>query len=464
MIEGSDLEHKFQAVSHYTRTRPASPSGWRSQCRDGGRPRVALRRRHHARHGIHQRGHLKSGCDRVVSPRACVLSLLSALLALLSSGGLAPGFAGNDWTASSASMTPAPAYRLVPDRVPEHESWMTGADLGTDTALGLRLAPEAPPQASLTAAASSRATARVSWRPPYSTLPPVWAEARDRDTLFAGLAMSASQVEQLETEVPRWEFLERHRLSLSILIPITTLGAVTGDALLPYGRDKFQVDHEGWFGPNTSHGGADKASHLADYFVITGLFEDVYRMIGYTEKDAILWAFGLAVATGLAVEVNNGFTKEYGFSWEDLTMDVAGAIAASVVSLTRTRDLFGLRTSHLPGSTYTHDVYSADLKLAGLARRLGINIGPLRWLLFSVTYGSKGYHVSPPITQQRQLGFEVGLNLQQILDDLGVRRNTWWGYSLHLIGDNVRFPFTAVGMRLDLNRGNWHGPNSGNYD
>jgi uncharacterized protein YfiM (DUF2279 family) len=242
------------------------------------------------------------------------------------------------------------------------------------------------------------------------------------------------------------------------------LGAVTADALLPYRQDRFRIDHEGWFGRNTSNGGADKASHLTDYFVIAGLFEDLYRMMGYPEKKAILWGFGLAVATGLAVEVNNGFTKEYGFSWEDLTMDIAGATAASLVSLTRTRDLFGMRTSHLPGSTYTHDVYSADFKISGLGQRLGLYLGPLRWLLFSVTYGAKGYRVSPPITQQRQVGFEIGLNLQQILNDLGVKRNTWWGYSLHLIGDNVRFPFTAVGMRLDLNRDRWHGPNSGNYD
>jgi len=134
-----------------------------------------------------------------------------------------------------------------------------------------------------------------------------------------------------------------------------------------------------------------------------------------------------------------------------------------VISVTHTKDLLGMRTSHLPGSSYTHDVYSADLKLYGLGQRLGINIGPLRWLLLSVTYGAKGYRVTPGIEHQRQLGFEVGLNLQQILNDLKVKRSTWWGYSLHLIGDNIRFPFTAVGMRVDLNRGKWRGPNSGNY-
>ena len=76
-------------------------------------------------------------------------------------------------------------------------------------------------------------------------------------------------------------------------------------------------------------------------------------------------------------------------------MDAAGATAASVISLTHTKDLLGMRTSHLPSSTYTHDVYSADLKLSGLGQRLGVNIGPLRWLLLSVTYGAKGYRVNP---------------------------------------------------------------------
>jgi hypothetical protein len=132
--------------------------------------------------------------------------------------------------------------------------------------------------------------------------------------------------------------------------------------------------------------------------------------------------------------------------------------------VTRTRDILGMRTSHLPSSSYTDDVYSADFKFSGLGQRLRVNLGPLRWLLFSVTYGAKGYRVTTEIEKQRQLGFEIGLNLRQILFDLKVTRSTWWGYTLHVVGDNVRFPFTAVGMRFDLNRGKWRGPNNGNYD
>jgi hypothetical protein len=48
------------------------------------------------------------------------------------------------------------------------------------------------------------------------------------------------------------------------------------------------------------------------------------------------------------------------------------------------------------------------------------------------------------------------------LNDLDVTRDRWWGYLLHVVVDNVRFPFTAVGFRYDLNHGRWYGPDSGN--
>ena len=384
---------------------------------------------------------------------------------------LFPGPADSGWPAPSetASLTRSfPVYRLLPQESRDHEPWTASADLGPDAPLRLGLGPRRPTGTPLASAdaLSLQATEPASWTQPIPThrLLSADSDEGERSTAFPGLTIDAPpRPDQAEAEVPQWAFLERHRLLLSTLIPIAGLMLVTANSLLGYNTDHgFQVNHEGWFGPNTTNGGADKASHLVDYFIVASLFADGYRVLGYSENAAILWGFGLALATGLGNEVSDGFTR-HGFSWEDFAMDAAGATVASVVSVTHTRDLFGMRTSHLPGSTYTHDVYSADFKLSGLGRRLGVNIGPLRWLLLSATYGSKGYRVSPPIELQRQVGFEVGLNLQQILNDLGVKRNTWWGYSLHLI-DYIRFPYTAVGMRYDLNHGKWHGPNSGNYD
>jgi predicted lipoprotein DUF2279 len=403
----------------------------------------------------------------------CLLLLVAGPGRLAAQDGasrLFPGSADRGWSApreTASSTRSAPVYRLLPAESRDHEPWMVSADLGMDAPLRLGPGPRRPTETPLTSDALSLwATEPAPWTQlcPTHRLLSVDSSECERRMAFAGLTMDApKQREQAEAELPRSAFLERHRLLLSTLIPITSVAAVTANSLIGYDTNhRFRLHHEGYFGRNTVNGGADKASHLTDYFIIANLFEDVYRMLGYSENAAILWGFGLAVATGAANEVSDGFTR-HGFSWEDLAMDAAGAAAASVISVTHTKDLLGMRTSHLPGSSYTHDVYSADFKLSGLGERLGVNIGPLRWLLLSVTYGAKGYRVTPGIEHQRQLGFEVGLNLQQILNDLKVKRNTWWGYSLHLIGDNIRFPFTAVGMRVDLNRGKWRGPNSGNY-
>ena len=41
-------------------------------------------------------------------------------------------------------------------------------------------------------------------------------------------------------------------------------------------------------------------------------------------------------------------------------------------------------------------------------------------------------------------------------------RKTWWGYGLHIVFDNFRLPFTAVGFRYDLNHGKWTVPDNSN--
>ena len=399
---------------------------------------------------------------------------LALCLLLLLAGRLVPASADYGCAAPShtaSSMRSTPVYRLLPEDAGHDPLWLASADLETNTSL--RVGPDRPrptgtPSLMSADALALRAPEPASWTPPCPTHRRLVADSSESPArmMYASLVTDyfPSRFDQPETEVPHWSFLERHRTLFSTLIPITAIAAVTANSLVAYNTNhSFRVHHEGWFGENTTNGGADKASHLTDYYVIASLFEDSYKMLGYSENAAIMWGVGLAIATGLANEVSDGFTR-HGFSFEDLAMDSGGAVAAGLVSVTHTRDLLGMRTSHLPSSTYTHDVYSADFKFSGLGRRLGVNLGPLRWLLFSVTYNAKGYRVQPPEEHQRQLGFEIGLNLQQILFDLKVSRGTWWGYPLHVVADNVRFPFTAVGMRVDLNRGKWHGPNGGNYD
>ena len=253
-----------------------------------------------------------------------------------------------------------------------------------------------------------------------------------------------------------------------VLTSLIAGGAVTGAALnavLEGGTGSYHVGHEGWFGPNAHFGGADKGAHFVDYYIVSKEISKVFVMLGHTPERARWLSAGLASVTGLVNEIGDGTTR-YGFSYEDLVMDVGGALSAALIDLAGVEDLVGFRkgtTDFENCCNFSNQIYTADLRLAGGARRLGIDIGPLKYLLLSLTYGVKGYPGNPsdPGTQ-RQVGFEVGLDFKQMLDDLNVRRNTWWGYGLHVAFDNIRMPFTAVGYRYDMNHGRWHGPNAGN--
>jgi hypothetical protein len=172
------------------------------------------------------------------------------------------------------------------------------------------------------------------------------------------------------------------------------------------------------------------------------------------------------------IELGDG-TTHYGFSYEDLVLDTMGAATALVVARAGLDDLIGFRWGWLPapetpcclpgafGMDYTKILYTADLKLAGLAKRSDVNIGPARFLLLSFSYGSKGYPYSAPIVRQRQFGIEVGLHLSEVMRALSIPENRWWSRPLYFVADLVRFPYTAIGFRYDLNRGVWHGPDTG---
>jgi len=238
-------------------------------------------------------------------------------------------------------------------------------------------------------------------------------------------------------------------------------------------HQSFHFGHEKWFGPTTYAGGADKASHFVDYYIISKEMSYLYEKLGYSRTQSLALGAGLALLAGLINESGDGINR-YGFSYEDLVMDTSGAIAASAVALFKAEDLIGFRhgillpvysISSAPGMVgggYSSQIYTADFKLAGAAKRLDLDIGPLRYLLVSATYGSKGYGTGNPNLQERQIGFEIGLNVEEILNSLGVRRDTLWGYSLHFVLDNLRLPYTSVGFQYDLNHGKWYGPGIGN--
>ena len=114
------------------------------------------------------------------------------------------------------------------------------------------------------------------------------------------------------------------------------------------------------------------------------------------------------------------------------------------------------------GENYSREIYSGDLKIAGLAKRMHFNPGIARFLLVSATYSTRAYGTEPKRPdRQRNVGMDIGLNLPEILCAVGVPQDTWWGTALYKALNVFRIPFTAFGIRYDMNHKKWHGPDTG---
>jgi hypothetical protein len=259
---------------------------------------------------------------------------------------------------------------------------------------------------------------------------------------------------------------------------LITAGVLLGSAYSSLGtghqREAFHFGNEEWFGEGTYAGGADKASHFVFYNGLSRELGVTYRNMGYATGRAVSMSFLTSVAAGTLVEIGDGLTV-FGFAWEDLAMDTLGAGTAALVTLYDLDDTVGFRFGKIGadqppvccrtpgvGKDYSEEIYTADLKIEGFARRMKVRPGPARFLLLSMTYGSKGYRYSLSEFRQRNIGVEIGLNFPEILSAVGVPERTWWGRLIYMVFNFVRIPFTQIGYYYDLNHGKWHGPDSGN--
>ena len=104
------------------------------------------------------------------------------------------------------------------------------------------------------------------------------------------------------------------------------------------------------------------------------------------------------------------------------------------------------------GENYSNEIYSGDLKLAGLAKRLKIDPGPARFLLVSATYGSGG-----PLWGTKILAFAAnGSALPDFASDaahLNAPSGMAFGpdgnlYVVNYIGGNV-VRFSSAGAYVD---------------
>lgn len=84
------------------------------------------------------------------------------------------------------------------------------------------------------------------------------------------------------------------------------------------GKFRFFNDHREWLQ-------VDKAAHVFNaYFQSTYVFQGA-RWCGYKPHQALIWSNGLSLLFQSTIEVMDGFSRDYGFSWPDMAANLVGA-------------------------------------------------------------------------------------------------------------------------------------------
>lgn len=237
-------------------------------------------------------------------------------------------------------------------------------------------------------------------------------------------------------------------------------------------NSSFQFHDERWFEQHTYAGGADKASHLLGGYISGRIVAGTLERTGSSSREAQVLSGATVAVLGTLIEVGDAY-HGFGFSWQDALITAAGGVAGSVLAQTGWDDTitmrFGKVGKDVPDDStlvvgrpnhYSGEVYTLDLRFSGLFSRIKKDPGLARYLLFSLTYGSKGYQWVDESIRQRLAGFEFGLDFYEIAVGVGVPSDTWWGGLILGFFRYFRIPFTGIGFQYELNSGRWKGPNS----
>jgi Predicted periplasmic lipoprotein (DUF2279) len=231
------------------------------------------------------------------------------------------------------------------------------------------------------------------------------------------------------------------------VLAITSYGLVFWD----YFQTAPKADGEGWFGRTTKYGGADKLGHFWSTYAVGHLFSYVYRWWDFDRDQANTLGALSSLGVQTLMEAGDAFSADYGFSYEDELMNIAGAGAAYVLGkypeLARKIDFrFEYRPTKFRDLTrdvltnYDNQRYLVALKLDGFDM---FHNSYLSYLELQAGYYARGYEEwdpGKPDNRRRHLYFGVGLNVSKFVQNFVDTR----------FFDYVQVPYTSVGASKGL--------------
>lgn len=244
---------------------------------------------------------------------------------------------------------------------------------------------------------------------------------------------------------------------------------VTGVANWNWGSSPFRFESEGWFGKDTISGGMDKVGHAYTAFVLADFLTDgINNKWGESRSTSYSGAL-LSMGLMTYIEIFDGFSKDHGFSHEDLAMNAAGALFSVARRTTPgLREKLDFRLLYQPsggtiralldcfpkphcdrdGQTFRSPItdyksqrYLLALKLAGFDQFADT---PLRLLELHGGYYARGFtreekERGDPI--RRRLFVGAGLNVSELLFR---GRPRGLGKAVGSLLEYLQVPYTAV--------------------
>ncbi|HQO39654.1 MAG TPA: DUF2279 domain-containing protein [Spirochaetota bacterium] len=200
-----------------------------------------------------------------------------------------------------------------------------------------------------------------------------------------------------------------------------------------------RMGNEGWFGQDTSFGGADKVGHLYAHYVVERMLFTAYDHLDSRPNEALIFSTTMSCIVGLMIELGDMYTSAYGFSFNDLAADYAGVAIGTLLDKYPLADsFFALTVTYTPTEGYLDNEhgwlrafewvndysgfkYLANFKLAGL-KNIGINIPEfLRYIQLDAGYYTKDYstydHMNNHHDKRRYLYCGISINFAEIVKD-----------------------------------------------
>jgi len=269
---------------------------------------------------------------------------------------------------------------------------------------------------------------------------------------FNGMKAFAGESDQPPSYFERFSKEEKLLyLNAGVFATIAVYGFFEWD----YGANSAHAENEGWFGRTTKHGGADKLGHLWSAYALSHLFSAVYGHWGYEDDRANTYGALSSLGAQTFMELADSFS-DFGLSYEDLTMDFAGAamgyIWGKYPALASKVDFRMEYTPEIEGShfdpftDYQNQRYLLAFKPEGFER---LRETPLSFLELHVGYFTRGYesHEEGQTDRRtRTLYVGVGINVGKVIRTFVNERYHPWTKILNYF----QIPYTDVRFDHDL--------------